>query len=97
MKTIFSLAFLLMISGCSESGFRKGHAGAQGSQFPVFDEPAGAQLPSTNFRNNIVYGADYVPARNFESSVLNEPDEHGANDAAGRGYRVNGSGYGFER
>ena len=86
-----------MACACSESGYRKGHAGAQSSQLPLVYEPAGAELPTTNFRNNIVYGAGYEPPRNFESSVLNEPSEHSQNDAKGRGFRVNGSGYGFKR
>jgi hypothetical protein len=97
MKTFACSCSLFLLVACSESGYRKGHAGAQSSQSPVIYEPAGAELPSTNFRNNIVYGVDYVPRRNFESSVLNEPDEHGTNDERGRGFRVNGSGYGFKR
>ncbi len=97
MKLFVCLFLLVMGNACSESGYRKGHAGAQGSQFPIINEPAAAEFPSTNFRNNIVYGTGYEPPRNFESSVLNEPSEHSTNDAKGRGYRVNGSGYGFRR
>lgn len=47
-------------------------------------------------RNSITYSSKggYTPLRTYESSVLNEPDTRGNNDWAGRGYRVNGSGYG---
>jgi hypothetical protein len=91
-----SLVLVVCLSACSESGYRKGHAGAQGSQSPIISESAGAE-PGMDPGNNIIYGANYTPVRNFESSVLNEPDEHGTNDERGRGYRVNGSGYGFKR
>ena len=99
MKTTVALILLLAMTGCSESGFRKGHAGAQASKepIPIMDEPAGAEYSTTNFKNVIVYGTFYEPPRNFESSVLNEPDEGATNDARGRGFRVNGSGYGFIR
>lgn len=86
-----------IVCGCSESGSRKGHAGAQASELPLVYEPAGAERSTTNFKNSIVYGNTYQPPRNFESSVLNEPDERSRNDAQGRRYRVNGSGYGFVR
>jgi hypothetical protein len=97
MKIFICLVLLMVAGACSDSGYHNGHAGAQSSQSPIINEPAGAELPSTSFRDSIVYGVDYKPARNFESSVLNEPDEHGNNDEQGRGYRVNGSGYGFKR
>ncbi len=87
----------LMTCGCTESGPRKGHAGTQASELPLIYEPAGAENSTTNFKNSIVYGTAYQPPRNFESSVLNEPDERALNDAQGRHYRVNGSGYGFVR
>ena len=96
MKAI-ALLIIIVAAGCTESGPYKGHAGAQASQTPIVFEPAGAERSTTNFKNSIVYGATYSPKRNFESSVLNEPDEGAQNDAKGRGFRVNGGGYGFER
>lgn len=83
---------VILCGGCSESGSRKGHAGAQGSRI---DEPAGAGNEENKSRN--INGADYQPVRNFESSVLNEPDANSTNDAKGRGYRVSGTGYEFKR
>ena len=48
-------------------------------------------------KNSTLYGIEYVPPRQFESSVLNEPDAVRPVPNAGRPYRVNGSGYGPER
>lgn len=92
----FACLLLLAVSACSESGYRKGHAGAQGSQSPQITEPAGAELRNS-YKNSDPYGSGYEPPRNYESSVLNEPSAHSTNDATGRGFRVNGSGYGFKR
>ena|SRR5688500_17989873 len=49
-----------------------------------------------DIKNSTLYGPEYVPPRSFESSVLNEPDAQNKNPNAGRGYRINGSGYGPE-
>lgn len=68
-----------LCGGCSERNYSA-----------TVHEAAGAERRDDSTRAT-VYGADHLPPRNFESSVLNE-DVQGANHV-----RVNGSGYGFKR